>query len=148
MFAKKKKGLFDEVNDENRIVNDFMLRITRFFESYRTVDYHLSARLDEDAMIPYLDKRIDALFAGDAIDPGNGNALDTVILGVAKEAEDELLKQRVTHDDLIRRFIVRRKADHKDLVQIEDTLKKELASLEEEFHTICEDVKKEKEAAI
>ena len=71
-----------------------------------------------------------------------------MILGVAKEAEDELLKQRVTHDDLIRRFIVRRKADHKDLVQIEDTLKKELASLEEEFHTICEDVKKEKEAAI
>lgn len=147
MFAKRKKGLFDEVNDENRIVNDFMLRTTRFFESYRTVDYRLGARLDEDVMTPYLDKHIDALLGGGAIDPGNGNALDTIIIGFAREAEDELSKQHITHDDLIRRFIVRRKADYRDLTKIEETLKKELASLEAELSNISDMVKNEKEAA-
>lgn len=121
MFGKKKKRtLFSAVDDGRTVVHDFLLRATRTgFESYRTAEYRLYHKLKEEEMMPRLDEHLDKLFAGN-VDDANGDMLDTIIFGAAREARADLDRQYCNHSDMLRRLIIRRKADREDLRRIRD----------------------------
>ena len=138
MFGKKKKqALFSAVDDSSAIVHDFRLRSTYTgFESYRTVNYRLYPKLEQEAMIPRLEEHLNKLLAG-TVDDANGDMLDGIIFGAAREALPDLGRQHYDHSDMLRRLIIRRKADREDLWRIREDRAAEYESIKADYEQTC-----------
>lgn len=138
MFNKKKQHtLYNSVDDSRTTVYDFRLRSSSVgFESYRTTEYHLYHKLVEDEMLARIDDHLKKLFAGN-VDDANGDMLDELIFGAAREAMPYLTKQRIDHNDTIRRFIVRRTADLDDIRRIKDERVEERKVMQADYEKIC-----------
>lgn len=147
MFNKKKQqSLYNSVDDSRSTVYDFTLRSTPIgFESYRTTEYTLYHKLDEEEMLPKIDDHLEKLFAG-SVDDANGDMLDEIIFGAAREALPYLSKQRIDHNDTIRRFIVRRTADRDDICRIRDDRIKECDTMQADYEKIRKAREKYEEA--
>lgn len=142
---KKQQSLYNSVDDSRSTVYDFTLRSTPIgFESYRTTEYTLYHKLDEAEMLPRIDDHLEKLFAGN-VDDANGDMLDEIIFGSAREALPYLSKQHIDHNDTIRRFIVRRTADHDDIRRIRDERVKERDTMQTEYDKICKALEKAEE---
>lgn len=146
MFNKKKQqSLYNSVDDSRSTVYDFTLRSTPIgFESYRTTEYTLYHKLDEAEMLPRIDDHLEKLFAGN-VDDANGDMLDEIIFGSAREALPYLSKQHIDHNDTIRRFIVRRTADCDDIRNIRDERIKERDMMQADYNKICKALEKTEE---
>ena len=146
MFTKKKpQSLYNSVDDSRTTVYDFLLRRTEpGYESYRTTEYILYHKLHESEMIPKIDDYLEKLFAG-CVDSGNSDMLDEIIFAAAREALPYLSKQHIDHNDTIRRFIVRRTADYKDICRIRDERKNELDVMQKDYEKICKALEKTEE---
>ena len=138
MFGKKKnQALFNVVDDSKVVVHDFRLRSTHVgFESYRTVEYKLYPKLEEAEMMPKLEEHLSKLFAGD-VDDANGDMLDAILFGAAREALPDLGKQHYDHWDMLRRLIIRRKADREDLRRIRDDRVEEYETMKVDYERTC-----------
>lgn len=138
MFRKKKQqALYNSVGDSRSTVYDFTLRSTPVgFESYRTTEYTLYHKLDEAEMLPRIDAHLEKLFAG-SVDDANGDMLDELLFGAAREALPFLSKQHIDHNDTIRRFIVRRTADRDDICRIRDECIKEHETMKTDYDKLC-----------
>lgn len=139
MFGKKKnRALFNAVDDSRTVVHDFQLRSSgpNGFESYRTMEYRLYHKLEEDEMIPRLEEHLDKLFAG-AVDDANADMLDAILFGAAREALPDLGRQHYDHLDMLRRLIIRRKADREDLRRIRDDRVEEYESMKADYERTC-----------
>ncbi len=135
MFGRKNNKGTEEV--KRREVHDFTLRSSELsFESYRTVDYRLYPQLSSEYMVPIIDAHLEKLLSGE-VDDANGDMLDRLIFGPARMALPDLISQHVDHSDLLRRFIVRRNADQKDLEEILSQRQAELDDLNGEYENIC-----------
>ena len=142
---KKQRSLYNSVDDSRSTVYDFTLRSTTIgFESYRTTEYTLYHKLDEAEMFPRIDDHLDKLFAG-SVDDANGDMLDEIIFGAAREALPYLSKQHIDHNDTIRRFIVRRTADCDDIRRIRDVCIVERDSMQTDYDKICKALEKAEE---
>lgn len=119
MFGKKKQQpLFNSIDDSRTLSYDFRLRSTMLgFESFRALEYPLYYKLEESEMIPKLDDHLSKMFSGE-IDDANGDMLDSIIFGAAREALPELNRQRYNHMDTLRRLIIRGTVDCKDIERI------------------------------
>ena len=148
MFGKKKnQALFNVVDDSKVVVYDFRLRSTHVgFESYRTVEYKLYPKLEEAEMMPKLEEHLSKLFAGD-VDDANGDMLDAILFGAAREALPDLDKQHYNHLDMLRRLIIRRKADREDLRRIRDNRVEECESMKADYERTCKMLDREYEEA-
>lgn len=146
MFNKKKQpSLYNSVDDSRSTVYDFTLRSTSIgFESYRTTEYSLYHKLDELEMLPKIDSHLEKLFAGD-VDDANGDMLDEIIFGAAREALPYLSKQHIDHNDTIRRFIIRRTADRDDIRRIRDEREKERETMQADYNKICKALERAEE---
>lgn len=146
MFNKKKQqSLYNSVDDSRSTVYDFTLRTTSIgFESYRTTEYTLYHKLDEAEMIPRIDDHLEKLFAG-SVDDANGDMLDEIIFGAAREAMPFLSKQHIDHNDTIRRFIVRRTADRDDVRNLREERVKEREIMQVDYDRICNALEKAEE---
>lgn len=137
MFGRKKKKeptLFNSIDDSRSVVYDFMRRFV--YESYRTVEYCMYPKLEEQELKAKLDVHLDALLAGE-VDDGNANMLDQIIFAPAREGVMALRRQHYNHQDTIRRLIARRKSDRQDFSRISEERKEELAQLEWEYQETC-----------
>ena len=135
MFGRKKNTGAEEV--KKREVHDFILRSTELsFESYRTVDYRLYPQLSAEYMMPIIDAHLDKLLSGE-VDDANGDMLDRLLFVPARIALPDLISQHVDHSDVLRRFIVRRNADRKDLKEILSQRQAELDDLNNEYENVC-----------
>ncbi len=142
MFGKKKKqphSLLNSVDDSKTIVNSFCLRHSHEYgiESLRTVDYRSYHKLNESEMIPILEERFEKMAAGD-VDDANGDMLNDIIFSAAFEAFADLKLQQSDHKDMIRRFIVCRKADREDILRVMQEREKEYDMLQNDFCKIDE----------
>ncbi len=135
MFGKKKGGLFNSVDDTRSLVNDFRLRLP--YESYRTTEYRQYPKLHEDVVIPELDMYLERLLSGQ-VDDGNCDLLDNIIFSKAREAIPDLARQHVDHADMLRRLVVRRKADYQDFSRVTEDRKRELTALEAAYAKTCD----------
>ena len=146
MFGKKKsQALFNAVDDSRTVVHDFRLRATQAgVESYSTVEYRLYHKLEEAAMMPKLDEHLSKLFAGD-VDDANGDMLDAILFGAAREALPNLGKQHYDHLDMLRRLIIRRKADREDLRRIRDDRVDEYEAMKVDYERTCKMLDREYE---
>ena len=111
------------IDNTDAVVYDFRLRPP--FWSYRPEpykEYQPFANLE-----PVIDGFLAKLFAGE-IDSGNGNALDNIIDGYARQAESDLNRQRVMHGDTIKAFDIgykgNRRAFENELALLSDELAK------------------------
>lgn len=138
MFGKKNdQALFNAVDDSRTVVQDFRLRTTQAgFESYRTVEYRLYHKLEEDEMMPRLEEHLSKLFAGE-VDDGNGDMLDAILFGAAREALPDLGRQHYDHSDTIRRLIIRRKADREDIRRIKEEREAECEAMRIDYEKTC-----------
>lgn len=146
MFGKKKQqALFNAVDDSRSVVNDFRLRSTEIgVESYRTVEYRLYHKLGEAEMLPLLDEHLTKLFAGD-VDDANGDMLCGLVIGAALEALPDLGRQHYDHSDMLRRLIIRRKADREDLRRIRDDRMEEYETMKIDYDRTCKMLSREYE---
>ena len=146
MFGKKKsQALFNAVDDSRTVVHDFRLRATQAgYESYRTVEYRLYHKLEEAEMMPKLEEHLSKLFAGD-VDDANGDMLDAILFGAAREALPNLGKQHYDHLDMLRRLIIRRKADREDLRRIRDDRVDEYEAMKVDYERTCKMLDREYE---
>ncbi len=147
MFGKKKsQALFNAVDDSRTVVHDFRLRSSSptGFESYRTVEYRLYHKLEEDEMMPRLEEHLNKLFAG-SVDDANGDMIDAIIFGAAREALPDLGRQHYDHSDMLRRLIIRRKADREDLGRIRDGRVEECEAMKADYERTCKLLAKEYE---
>lgn len=141
MFGKKKEqAWFNAVDDSRSIVHDFRLR--HFFESYRTVEYRLYHKLEESEMIPRLEEHLTKLLAG-TVDDANGDMLDAIIFGAAREAIPDLARQRYNHLDMLRRLILRHKSDCEDIRMIKQAREHEYESIKAGYDKTCRMLAKE-----
>ena len=135
MFGKQKdRHTINSMDDTRQVVHDFRLRLP--YENYRTKEYELYYKLRDEEMLPRIDEHLEKLFSGE-VDDGNGDMLDSILFSPAREAKPDLAKQHVDHEDMIRRLIVRRKADVADFKKIVDALRNELTVLESEHAETC-----------
>lgn len=141
MFGKKKQphSLLNSVDDSKTIINSFCLRSSNEYgiESLRTVDYRRYHKLEETEMIPILEERFEKMAAGD-VDDANGDMLNDIIFSAAFEAFADLKLQQSDHKDMIRRFIVCRKADREDILRVMQEREKEYDMLQNDFCKIDE----------
>lgn len=146
MFGRKKTmNLFNEVNDERTVVNDFQLRNTGIgYESYRPVKYRLFHKLEEEEMMPLLNEHLKRLLVGE-VDEANGDMLDTCIFGAAREALPDLRRQKHNHDDTIQRLIARRAADRQDIERIRQGRQNERDDIHKHYEKICDAMSRCKE---
>ena len=147
MFGKNKNpALFHAVDDSRAVVHDFRLRSSSSngFESYRTVEYRLYPKLAEDVMIPKLEEHLEKLFAG-SVDDANGDMLDAILFGAAREALPDLDRQYYDHTDMLRRLIIRRKADREDIRKIREDRAEEYESMKADYEKTCKMLNKEYE---
>ena len=142
---RTKPTMYNEIDDTRSTVYDFKLRISSLaYESYRTTEYKVYHKLNEDEMIPILDDKLNQMFAGE-VDDGNGDMLDDIILSAAREGMQYLAKAHVDHRDSIHRFIVRRIADREDIERIRDAREEELETLNEDYAKVLEAISENKE---
>ena len=133
------------MDDSREVVSDFRLRSTAMgFESYRTTDYRIFHKLEEHEMIPRLDDHLNKLLAGE-VDDGNGEMLDDVIFGAAREAIADLERQHADHIDMLRRLTIRRLADNEDVRRVRDARVQEYEALQKHYEKICKAVDEQKE---
>ena len=146
MFKKKKKQvLFNAVDDSRVIVHDFRLRSTIVgVESYRTIEYRLYHKLEEDEMMPRLEEHLSKLLSGE-VDDGNGDMLDAILFGAAREALPDLERQHYDHLDLLRRLIIRRKADREDIRRLKEEREDECKELKIDYEKTCKMLDREYE---
>lgn len=145
MFGKNKsQALFNAVDDSRVVVHDFRLRSSspNGVESYRTVEYRLYHKLKEDEMMPRLEEHLNKLFAG-SVDDANGDMIDAIIFGAAREALPDLGRQRYDHSDMLRRLIIRRKADREDIRRIRDDRVEECEAMKADYERTCKMLAKE-----
>lgn len=141
MFGKKKdQALFNAVDDSRSVVHDFRLR--HFFESYRTVEYRLYHKLEESEMLSKLEDHLAKLFAGE-VDDANGDMLDAIIFGAAREALPDLSRQHYDHTDMLRRLILRHKSDREDIRMIKEEREVEYESMKADYDKTCRMLAKE-----
>lgn len=138
MFGKKKQQSLFNSADDSRSMAYFCLRSSDGYgsEAFRTVEYRLLPKLDEGEMIPRLDEHLNKLFAGE-VDDANGDMLDAIIFGAAREALPDLSRQHYDHMDMLRRFIIKRRADHDDIRRIKEEREKERDIIQGEYDNIC-----------
>lgn len=138
MFGKKKEQtLFNAVDDSRTVVYDFRLRSTELgFESYRPADYRLYQKLEEEQMIPKLDDHLEKLFAGE-VDDGNGDMLDSILLGAAREALSDLGRQYYGHCDLLRRLIICHMTNRNDVYNVKKEREEERDVMEADYEKTC-----------
>lgn len=146
MFSKKKRPtVFNSVDDSRTVVRDFRLRATQVgFESYRATEYRLYHKLEECEMMPRLEEHLSKLFAGE-VDDANGDMLDNIIFGAAREALPDIVRQHYDHLDMLRRLIVRRKADLEDLRRIRDDRAEEYETMKTDYERTCKMLAREYE---
>ncbi len=146
MFSKKKRPtVFNAVDDSRTVVHDFRLRATQVgFESYRATEYRLYHKLEECEMMPRLEEHLSKLFAGE-VDDANGDMLDNIIFGAAREALPDIVRQHYDHLDMLRRLIIRRKADREDLRRIRDDRVEEYESMKADYERTCKMLDREYE---
>lgn len=136
MLGKRKdRHLINSMDDTRKIVHDFRLRMP--YENYRTKEYELYHKLLDEEMLPKIDQHLEKLFIGE-VDDGNSDVLDAILFTPARESKPDLAKQHVDHEDMIRRLIVRRKADIADFEAITENLKNELSALQAEYDQTSE----------
>lgn len=123
MFGKKKKAQAAA----RRAAADFTRRPG--YESTRAAEYELYSGLRQDILLPKLEAHLKELFSGE-VDDGNGDLLDGLILAPAREAAQELARQKYDHEDAIRRIIARRDADREDFGKILALRQQEMTALE------------------
>ena len=141
---EKQLPLFSAADDSRTIVHDFRLRSTQIgFESYRTVDYRLYHKLKEEEMLPRLDEHLGKLFAGE-VDDGNGDMLDSLLFGAAREALPDLDYQHCNHADMLRRLIIRRQADREDLFRIREERAAECEEMQADYERTCRMLKNDR----
>lgn len=134
MFGKKNKSaLVSHVDDSRSVVYDFRRRTP--FESYRCMDYKLYRKLQEKSMYSMLDRCLDRLLP--AMDDGNLNVLNRKLLALGMQGMVDLERQRICHQDTIRRVTARWNADHYDMVQMMQEEIKQLEVLLEEHRRTC-----------
>lgn len=138
MFGKKNdQALFNAVDDSRAVVYDFRLRSTAMgYESYRTVEYRLYHKLDEAEMLPKLEDHLTKLFAGE-VDDGNGDMLDAILFGAAREALPDLGRQHYDHTDMLRRLSIRRMADRDDIRRIKEQRELERDAMAADYEKTC-----------
>lgn len=134
MFGRNKKALFTMMDDSKVPANDFIRRI--HYESYRPADYRLYPGLSDKAMIPKIDKHLEALFSG-AVDDANGDMLDNIIFDPYRESVSYLNDQRLNHKDINRRLVARQISDPADIARIRDDRQEELEQIKQEYKDIC-----------
>lgn len=146
MFGKKMdQALFNAVDDSRTVVHDFRLRATQAgFESYRTVEYRFYHKLEEDEIMPRLEEHLSKLFAGE-VDDGNGDMLDAILFGTAREALPDLGRQHYDHSDTLRRLIIRRKADREDIRRIKEEREAECEAMRIDYEKTCKMLDREYE---
>ena len=121
MSLFKKKRIMKIVDDSETVVSDFICR--RPFWSYRTVRYR-----EYEPFVSFgemIDGFLEKQFSGE-IDSGNGNTLDNLIGDMARQAENDLKRQRAEHKDTIRAFDTRVQGDRKSFEYEHMLLKAEL----------------------
>lgn len=137
--------MFNAVDDSRTVVHDFRLRATQAgFESYRTVEYRLYHKLEEDEIMPRLEEHLSKLFAGE-VDDGNGDMLDAILFGTAREALPDLGRQHYDHSDTLRRLIIRRKADREDIRRIKEEREAECEAMRIDYEKTCKMLDREYE---
>lgn len=138
MFGKKKEqALFNAVDDSRAVVYDFRLRSSATgYESYRTVEYRLYHKLEEDEMLPKLEDHLTKLFSGE-VDDGNADMLDAILFGAAREALPDLGRQHYDHTDMLRRLIIRRMADRDDVRRIKEQREMERDAIADDYQKTC-----------
>lgn len=137
MFGKKDKlALVSHVDDRRSIVRNFRRRIP--FESYRSMDYRLSNKIQEKNVYPLLDRCLKNLLPG--ADDGNLNMLNSKLAAIGLQSMADLEQQRIGHQDVIHRLAARRTADQYDLVQMLEAETRNLESLLEEHSKTCTQV--------
>ncbi len=138
MFGKKKQQALFNSADDSRSEAYFCLRSSHGYgdEAFRTVEYRLYSKLEEGEMIPRLDEHLNKLFAGE-VDDANGDMLDAIIFGAAREALPDLSRQHYDHMDMLRRFIVKRQADRGDIQRIKEDRERERDNIQGEYDNIC-----------
>ena len=133
MFGRK-KALFNMMDDSKVVANDFIRRI--HYESYRPADYRLYPGLSEEAMIPKIDKHLEALFSG-TVDDANGSMLDNILIDPYRESVPYLNDQRLNHKDMNRRLVACRISDREDIARIRDDRQEELEQIKQEYKDTC-----------
>ena len=138
MFGKKKQQSLFNSADDSRTMAYFCLRSSDGYgdEAFRTVEYRLLPKIDEGEMIPRLDEHLNKLFAGE-VDDANGDMLDALIFGVAREALPDLNRQHYDHMDMLRRFIIKRLADRDDIRRIKEERERERDIMQADYDNIC-----------
>lgn len=138
MFGKKKQQSLFNSADDSRSMAYFCLRSSHGYgdEAFRTIEYRLLPKLDESEMIPRLDEHLNKLFAGE-VDDANGDMLDALIFGAAREALPDLSRQHYDHMDMLRRFIIKRLADRDDIRRIKEEREKERDIMQADYDNIC-----------
>lgn len=76
------------------------------------------------------------LFSGQ-VDDANGDMLDAIIFGAAREALPDLGRQYYNHMDMLRRLIIRRKTDADDIRRIKEQREKERDLMQTDYENIC-----------
>ena len=95
-------------------------------------------------MIPRLEEHLNRLFTG-SVDEANGDMLIDTIFGAAREALPDLGRQHYDHLDMLRRLIIRRKADREDLRRIRDDRVEEYESIKADYERTCKMLDREYE---
>lgn len=138
IFGKnKKQALLNAIDDSRAVVDDFRLRASKVgVESYRTMEYRVFHKLEEEQMIPLLDEHLNKLFSGE-VDSANADMLDAILFDTAREGLVDINNQHCAHTDTLRRLIIRRKADREDLRRIRDDRVDELNSMKADYEITC-----------
>lgn len=120
------------VDDTLDIVNDFICQ-TPFW------GYQVSAYRDNETfsdLTPILDSYLERLFAGGSIDDGNGDVLDCLIADYARENMKYLSRQRVEHENMMKKFDMQRQGSQKSFEEHLVSIDKQLKEKTEEFTDI------------
>lgn len=132
MFRKRKKT---EPSSLPRVAaEDFTRRLC--YESCRAANYQLYRGLQQDVLLPKLERHLAAMLAGE-VDDANGDFLDSLIFAPAREALPDLNRQRHDHMEALRRIIARREADRMDFQKLLEQRQQELAELERAHEKTC-----------
>lgn len=138
MIGKKKmQSMFNSVDSTRTPYYGFCLRTGRDYgiESLRTPEYSMLPGFTDAEMLPLLDEHFNKMAAGE-VDEANGDMLNDLIFSKAFEGLSDLQHQKSDHTDMIRRFIVHRKADENDIERIKKEREDECIVLQNELEAL------------
>ncbi len=134
MFQKKRLFNFFRPKQKADYSN---LRLGRTgYNTYQLPKYETYRRLENSVMMPLLKEHLEKLCSGE-IDDGNGDTLDSIIFGAAREALPDLQKQFLDHSELINRQGICHQTDFQDIMRIKQERETELKSMEESYEIVC-----------